>query len=95
MLQPVLYYVPSIAPCGMAFVTSDKYPGWENNLLIGSLRFKYLERCVVENNEIVEQERLLEGIGRVRNVKVGPDGYIYVAVEEPGKILKLMPAPID
>jgi glucose/arabinose dehydrogenase len=95
MLQPVTYYVPSIAPCGMAFVTSDKYPGWENNLLIGSLRFKYLERCVVENDEIVEQERLLEGIGRVRNVKVGPDGYIYVAVEEPGKILKLIPAPKD
>lgn len=95
MLQPVSYYVPSIAPCGMAFVTSDKYPGWENNLLIGSLRFKYLERCVVENNEIVEQERLLEGIGRVRNVKVSPDGYIYVAVEEPGRIIKLMPTPND
>lgn len=92
MLQPIIYYVPSIAPCGMAFITSDKYPGWENNLLIGSLRFKYLERCVVEDNQIVAQERLLEGVGRVRNVKVSPEGYIYVAVEEPGKILKLIPA---
>jgi glucose/arabinose dehydrogenase len=95
MLQPNIYYVPSIAPCGMAFVTSDKYPGWENNLLIGSLRFKYLERCVIENDQIVEQERLLEGIGRVRNVKMSPDGYIYVAVEAPGKILKLMPVTDD
>jgi glucose/arabinose dehydrogenase len=92
MLQPNIYYVPSIAPCGMAFVTSDKYPGWENNLLIGSLRFKYLERCVIEDDQIIKQEKLLEGIGRVRNVKVGPDGYIYVAVEEPGKILKLIPS---
>jgi glucose/arabinose dehydrogenase len=91
MEQPLHYYVPSIAPCGMDFVTGSRYPGWENNLLIGSLRFKYLERCVIENDQVVDQERLLEGIGRVRNVKVSPDGYIYVAIEEPGKILKLVP----
>ncbi|HBH49108.1 MAG TPA: hypothetical protein DDX98_10730 [Bacteroidales bacterium] len=91
MEQPMIYYVPSIAPCGMAFVTSDRYKGWENNLLIGSLRFKYLERCVVTENDVITQERLLEGIGRVRNVRVSPDGYIYVAVETPGKILKLIP----
>ena len=91
MEQPILYYVPSIAPCGMAWVTGGKYPGWENNLLTGSLRFQYLERCVVKGNKIIEQERLLEGIGRVRNVKMSPDGYIYVAIETPGKILKLVP----
>jgi glucose/arabinose dehydrogenase len=76
----------------MAWVTGNKYPGWENNLLIGSLRFQYLERCEVKNDKVVKQERLLEGVGRVRNVKVSPDGYIYVAVETPGKILKLVPA---
>ena len=92
MEQPLLYYVPSIAPCGMTWVTSNLYSDWENNLLIGSLRFQYLERCVVKDNKIVKQERLLEGIGRVRNVRMSPDGYIYVAVEEPGKILKLVPA---
>ena len=75
----------------MAWVTGGKYPGWENNLLTGSLRFQYLERCVVKGNKIIEQERLLEGIGRVRNVKMSPDGYIYVAIETPGKILKLVP----
>ena len=91
MEQPMIYYVPSIAPCGMAFVNSNRYTGWENNLLIGSLRFEYLERLVVSDNDVLLQERLLEGIGRVRNVKVSPDGYIYVAIEEPGKILKLMP----
>jgi glucose/arabinose dehydrogenase len=91
MMQPIHYYVPSIAPCGQTFVTSERYKGWENNLLIGSLRFKYLERVVIEDNKVVEQERLLEGIGRVRNVRVSPDGYIYVAIEQPGKILKIIP----
>ncbi len=91
MEQPVTYYIPSIAPCGMTFLTGNKYKGWENSLLIGSLRFEYLERCVIENNNVVKHERLLEGIGRVRNVKVSPDGYIYVGVENPGRILKLIP----
>lgn len=91
MMQPVYYYVPSIAPCGQTFLTSTRYKGWENNLLIGSLRFQYLERVALEGHKVVETERLLEGIGRVRNVRVSPDGYIYVAVEQPGKILKLIP----
>jgi aldose sugar dehydrogenase len=91
MEQPVTYYIPSIAPCGMSFLTSTRYKGWENDLLIGSLRFEYLEKCTIENDRIVKQERLLEGIGRVRNVKVSPDGYIYVSVENPGRILKLIP----
>ena len=91
MEQPLTYYVPSIAPCGMAFVTSKRYGDWENSLLIGSLRFQYLERCIIKDNKVVEHERLLEGIGRVREVKVSPDGYIYVGVEDPGRILKLVP----
>jgi glucose/arabinose dehydrogenase len=91
MEQPLTYYVPSIAPCGMAFVTSDRYGDWENSLLIGSLRFEYLERCIIENNKVVGHERLLEGIGRVREVKVSPDGYIYAGVENPGRIVKLVP----
>ncbi|WP_238934545.1 PQQ-dependent sugar dehydrogenase [Aurantibacter crassamenti] len=91
MEQPILYWVPSIAPCGAAFVTTDKYPGWEGDFLAGSLRFKYLNRCIVEGNKIVREEPLFKGIGRVRNVRVGPDGYIYVAVEEPGYIFRLMP----
>jgi glucose/arabinose dehydrogenase len=91
MEQPVAYYIPSIAPCGMTFLTGNKYAGWENSLLIGSLRFEYLERVEIENGKVVNHERLIEGIGRVRNVKVSPDGYIYVGVENPGRILKLIP----
>jgi aldose sugar dehydrogenase len=91
MEQPILYWVPSIAPCGMDFVTGDRYPAWKGNLLVGSLRFKYLERCVVENNKVVHQEKLLKNIGRVRNVKMGLDGFIYVAVEEPGVVYRVVP----
>ena len=92
MEQPLHYYKPSIAPCGMAFVDSDVYPDWKNNLLIGSLSFQYLERLVLLDKQIIGQEKLLDELNsRVRNVKIGPDGYIYVAVEGPGRILKLLP----
>jgi len=91
MEQPVIYWTPSIAPCGMTFVDSDRYPGWKNNILIGSLRFKYVERVELDGYTVIEQEKLLEGIGRVRNVEVGPDGFIYVAMEQPGFIVRLLP----
>lgn len=88
--QPVHYWVPSIAPCGMDFVESDQYPGWENSLLIGSLRFKYLNRCVLTNKEVTEEAFLLPNIGRLRNVYQSPDGYIYVATEQPGRIYRII-----
>ncbi len=91
MEQPKLYWTPSIAPCGMAFVTGDRYPGWKHHILIGSLKFRYLERVELDGYNVVDQERLLEGIGRVRNVAMSPDGYIYVAMEKPGFIVKLLP----
>lgn len=91
MLQPVLYWVPSIAPSGMAFVTSDKYPGWEGQLLVGSLRFQYLNLCYINDGKVDREELLMEKIGRVRNVKVSADGYIYVAVENPGFVFRLQP----
>lgn len=89
MEQPIHYWVPSIAPSGMAFITSDKYPGWKGDLLVGSLKFEYLDKCVIENGEIVKEERLLDGLGRVRTVNQGPDGYIYVGIENLG-IVKLL-----
>ncbi|MWW25897.1 PQQ-dependent sugar dehydrogenase [Algibacter lectus] len=90
MEQPLFYWVPSIAPSGMTFVTSDKYPDWKNNILVGSLKFQYLERLVLENNKVVKREELFKDIGRVRNVIQGPDGYIYVAAEGTG-IVKIIP----
>jgi glucose/arabinose dehydrogenase len=90
MEQPLFYWVPSIAPSGMAYVTSDVYKDWKNNLLIGSLKFEYLERLVLDNNKVVKREKLFEGMGRVRNVRQGPDGYIYASLESIG-ILKIVP----
>ena len=90
MEQPLFYWVPSIAPSSMAIVSSDKYLNWKGNVLVGALKFSYLERLVLENNEVVKREKLFEDIGRVRNVVQGPDGYIYMAVEGKG-ILKIVP----
>ena len=88
---PLLYWVPSIAPSGMDFIRSDLYPGWKNQLLVGSLRFKYLNLCKLDGEKVVREQTLLKNIGRVRDVKTGPDGYIYVSVEDPGRIFRLVP----
>ena len=84
--------MPSIAPSGMAFVTGDRYPEWEGNLLIGSLKYRFLDRVVLDGEKVVEEESLLKKIGRVRSVEMGPDGYIYVGVEgSPGFVARLIP----
>ncbi len=90
MEQPLYYWIPSIAPSGMDFITSDKYPDWKNDLLIGSLVFQYLELVELTNNKVTGRKKLLDGMGRVRNVRQGPDGYIYVAIENKG-IVKIIP----
>ncbi|GMN09324.1 PQQ-dependent sugar dehydrogenase [Croceitalea sp. MTPC9] len=90
MEQPLYQWTPSIAPSGMTFVISDKYPDWKGSLLVGSLAFQYLERLELKNNKVIYREKLLDRLGRVRNVKQGPDGYIYVGVEGKG-IYKLIP----
>ncbi len=89
MEQPIHYWVPSIAPCGMTFVTSEKYPEWKGDLLVGSLKFGYLERLVLRGDKVIRREKLFEGIGRLRNVRQAPDGYIYIAIEGTG-ILRLI-----
>lgn len=91
MQQPVFQWTPSIGPSSMKFVIGDRYPGWKGDILSGSLSFKYLERCHLEDGKVTEQEKLLENAGRVRNVNISPDGYIYVATESPGIIVKLVP----
>lgn len=91
MEQPIHYWVPSIAPSGMAFVTSDKYPSWKGNLMVGSLKFKYLDRCILEDETVVKEEKIMENmVGKVRNVRQAPDGYLYVSVEQLG-IVRIIP----
>lgn len=91
MQQPITYWIPSIAPSGLTFVTGDKYPSWKGSILAGSLRFNYVNRCIIKDNKVVDQEKILLNIGRVRNVEMGKDGYIYVAVEGPGAVYRLKP----
>jgi len=90
MEQPFYYWVPSIAPSGMTFSTSGIYPEWQDNLFVGSLKFEYLERLVIEGGEVTKREKILDKVGRVRNVKEGPDGYLYIGVEGKG-ILRIIP----
>ena len=90
MEPPTHYWVPSIAPSGMCAVTSERYPGWKGSLLVGSLSFQYLERLEMDGRRVLRREKLMEDIGRVRDVRQGPDGLIYVAVEGKG-IYRLNP----
>ncbi len=81
--NPVTYWVPtSIAPSGMAFYLGDHFPNWNGNLFVGALGQQHLRRLVLEGDEVVHQEVLLEReIGRIRDVRTGPDGYIYVLTD--------------
>lgn len=90
MEQPLHHWTPSIAPSGMCFVTSNNYPEWQGSLLVGSLKFQYLERLVLNGNKVEKREKLFENIGRLRNVKQGPDGFLYIAVEGKG-IFRIIP----
>lgn len=89
--QPITYWKPSIAPCGMTFVSSPKFKDWNGDLLVGSLKFQNLEHLVIKDNKVVKKEIIFDKIGRVRDVKQGPDGNIYVVVESSGSIVKISP----
>ncbi len=90
VIDPFYYWIPSIAPSGMAYVDSDIYPEWKNSILVGSLKFLYLERLEFDKEGVTKREKIFPGIGRVRDVNLGPDGYIYISVEAIG-IFKVLP----
>jgi glucose/arabinose dehydrogenase len=91
MEQPIATWSPAIAPTGMTFLTSDRYPGWEGDLFIGMLQGRALLRIKFEGRQIVEQQQVLTGLmERVRDVRQGPDGWLYLLVgREQGKILRV------
>ncbi|MDQ0070605.1 glucose/arabinose dehydrogenase [Variovorax boronicumulans] len=94
MEQPLHYWVPSIAASGMAFLTSDRYgASWKGNLFVGSLKFGYLDRIELKDGKVVAEHKLLaDGKARIRDVKQGPDGLLYVLTDEAdGKLLRLRP----
>ena len=96
MEQPLHYWVPSIAPSGMVFLSSDKYgKAWQGNLFVGSLKFGYLNRIELAQpfkGKVLREHKLLEGVGRIRDVRQGPDGLLYVLTDSPqGRLLRLQP----
>jgi aldose sugar dehydrogenase len=93
MEQPLHYWVPSIAPSGMAFLTSDRYGAeWQGNLFVGSLKFEYLDRIELAGGKVAREEKLVQGIGRVRDVRQGRDGLLYILTDEgDGKLVRLLP----
>jgi glucose/arabinose dehydrogenase len=94
MEQPVHYWVPSIAPSGMAFYSGPDFPGWQGSLFLGSLKFQELVRLELDQGRVVAEERLLSGeFGRIRDVRQGPDGALYLLTDAAeGQLLKLVPA---
>jgi aldose sugar dehydrogenase len=86
--QPIHYWVPSIAPSGMAFYEGDRFPRWKGNLFVGALRDQLLVRLQLEGTKVVKEERLLKNaLGRIRDVRVGPDGLIYLLTDESNGVL--------
>jgi glucose/arabinose dehydrogenase len=93
MAQPIHYWVPSIAPSGMAFYEGDRFPRWKGDLFVGALRDRMLVRLKLDGEKVVKEERMLQGVlGRIRDVRVGPDGLIYLLTDEsPGVLARLEP----
>ncbi|MFN7156160.1 MAG: PQQ-dependent sugar dehydrogenase [Acidovorax sp.] len=95
MEQPVHYWVPSIAPSGMAFLTSTRYgAAWQGSLFVGSLKFGTLHRLELQGGKVQREEKLLQGSGeRIRDVRQGPDGLLYMVTDSPqGRLLRLQPS---
>ena len=91
MEQPLYYYVPSIAPSGMEFYTADVIPQWKGNLFIGAMALKHLNRLVIRNDSVIKEDRLLtDKDWRVRCVRQGPDGFLYIGIDK-GRILRVKP----
>lgn len=93
MAQPLYYWVPSIAPSGMAFYTGDQFPRWQDDLFVGALRDQMLVRLRLQGEKVVHEERMLKGVlGRIRDVRQGPDGCLYLLTDErDGVLVRLEP----
>ena len=92
--DPLHYWDPSIAPSGMAFYTGEAFPQWSGDLFVGALKMQKLVRLSIENENVTEEEDLLEDLGeRIRDVRMGPDGALWLLTDSPeGKVYRVVPA---
>jgi len=91
MEQPLVQWTPSIAACGLACYTGEKFPNWKYDFFAGGLRGE-LHRIRVRDGKVVADEILLSGLGRIRDVRTGPDGFLYIVLNQPDRIVRLVPA---
>ena len=91
MEQPLVQWTPSIAACGLACYTGDKFPNWKYDFFAGGLRGE-LHRIRIQNGKAIADEIILSGLGRVRDVRSGPDGFLYIVLNQPDRIVRLVPA---
>ncbi len=91
MEQPVVQWTPSPAMCGLDFYNGDRFKAWKGNLLAGALKFEEVKRLVIDDEKVTEEEVILKGRGRVRDVNAGPDGFIYLCLNGPDKVVRLVP----
>ena len=91
MEQPIWHWTPSIAVCGIKVYENDLIPSWNGDILVTSLKYEFLERVIIKNGERVGSEKIYDADSRVRDVEVCPKGVIYVALEDPGRIVKIFP----
>jgi glucose/arabinose dehydrogenase len=91
LLPPVYHWTPSIAPSGLAYYDHPRFPAWRGSVFVGSLKFARLHRLTLKNNQVISEEILLEGLNqRVRDVRVGPDGALYLLTDAPnGQLLRV------
>ncbi|WP_321997646.1 PQQ-dependent sugar dehydrogenase [Draconibacterium orientale] len=91
MEQPNLYWRPSIAVCGLDFYRGNLFSKWKNKLLVGALKYEEVRLLQIEGDKVVHQEVIVKNQGRVRDVSTGPEGAIYVVLNNPGTVIKLTP----
>jgi aldose sugar dehydrogenase len=91
MESPIVFWTPAIAPSGIEFYTSDRFPRWKNHLFVACLGGEQLRRIETDGDRVTHQEILFKDFGRVRDVTTGPDGYLYIAFNAPGRIARLVP----
>lgn len=91
MEQPLHYWTPSIAVCGIDFYEGDQFPDWKYDLFAGGLASQELHRLVIEDQQVVKTKIILKDVGRIRDVATGPDGYLYIVLNGPDIIARLVP----
>jgi glucose/arabinose dehydrogenase len=91
MEQPVLYWKPSIAVCGLDFYRGELFEKWKNKLMVGALKYEEVKLLHIENNRVIHEQTIVKNLGRVRDVQTGPDGAVYVVLNNTDKVVRLTP----